>query len=166
MKKHIPNIITLSRIPMSVAMLFVQSVPAVFWTLYMLCGLSDVLDGAIARRTGATSRLGESLDTIADTVFVVVWMILFLPAINVGKWIWVCVGLIALVKVLNIVSGFIVQKTFVSMHTYANKATGTLLFLLPLFIQVDFLTIPYMVLTCVTATFAAIQEGHLIRSGQ
>lgn len=151
---------------MSVAMLFVQSVPAVFWTLYMLCGLSDVLDGAIARRTGATSRLGESLDTIADTVFVVVWMILFLPAINVGKWIWVCVGLIALVKVLNIVSGFIVQKTFVSMHTYANKATGTLLFLLPLFIQVDFLTIPYMVLTCVTATFAAIQEGHLIRSGQ
>ena len=164
MKRHIPNIITLSRIPMAVVLPFVQSSPAVFWTLYLLCGLSDVLDGAIARLTGTTSRLGESLDTIADTVFIAAWVILFLPTIIVGKWIWICVGLIALVKVVNIVSGFIMQNTFVSKHTYANKATGLLLFLLPVVIKVDCLTIPYLLLTCLTAAFAAIQEGHLIRS--
>ncbi|MGN1221560.1 MAG: hypothetical protein ACI4TU_11565, partial [Candidatus Cryptobacteroides sp.] len=39
--------------------LFVQSSPAVFWTLYLVCGLSDVPDGAIARRTRTSSRLGE-----------------------------------------------------------------------------------------------------------
>ena len=132
--------------------------------LYLLCGLSDVLDGAIARLTGTTSRLGESLDAIADTVFIAAWIILFLPTIIVGKWIWICVGLIALVKVVNIVSGFIMHNTFVSKHTYANKATGLLLFLLPVVIKVDFLTIPYLLLTCLTAAFAAIQEGHLIRS--
>ena len=56
MKRHIPNIITLSRIPMAVALPFVQSSPAIFWTLYLLCGLSDILDGAVARATG-TERL-------------------------------------------------------------------------------------------------------------
>ena len=60
MKRHIPNIITLSRIPMAVALPFVQSSPAAFWTLYLLCGLSDVLDGAVARSTGTVAALGRS----------------------------------------------------------------------------------------------------------
>lgn len=81
MKRHIPNIITLSRIPMAVALPFVQSSPAVFWTLYLLCGLSDVLDGAVARLAGTASRLGERLDTIADIISVAMWMVLFIPAI-------------------------------------------------------------------------------------
>ena len=85
MKRHIPNMITLSRIPMAVALPFVQSSPAVFWTLYLLCGLSDVLDGDVARLAGTVSRLGERLDTIADIIFVAMWMVLFIPAINVGR---------------------------------------------------------------------------------
>ena len=51
MIRHIPNMVTLSRIPMAVALPFVQSSPTVFWALYLLCGLSDVLDGAVARST-------------------------------------------------------------------------------------------------------------------
>lgn len=61
--------------------------PGLFLDFYLLCGLSDVLDGAIARRTGTVSRLGERLDTIADIVFVAVWMTLFIPVINVGRWV-------------------------------------------------------------------------------
>ncbi|MGM9742322.1 MAG: CDP-alcohol phosphatidyltransferase family protein [Candidatus Cryptobacteroides sp.] len=109
---------------------------------YLLCGLSDVIDGAIARRTGTASRLGERLDTIADIVFVAVWMILFLPAVNAGKWIWIWVGMIATVKFVNIVSGFIVLKAFVTKHTLANKVTGILLFLLPMTIQVESIKSP------------------------
>ena len=164
MKRHIPNIITLSRIPMAVALQFVQSSPAVFWTLYLLCGFSDVLDGAVARSTGTVSRLGERLDTLADIVFVAVWMVLFIPAINVGRWLWIWTGIIAFIKVVNVISGLAMKKGFVAKHTPANKATGMLLFLLPMVILLEVIKVPYIVLVCLLATFAAIQEGHLIRT--
>ena len=164
MIRHIPNIITLSRIPMAVALPFVQSSPAVFWTLYLLCGFSDVLDGAVARSTGTVSRLGERLDTIADIIFVAVWIVLFIPAMNVGRWLWIWTGIIALIKVVNVISGLAMKKGFVAKHTPANKATGILLFLLPMVILLEVIKVPYIVLVCLLATFAAIQEGHLIRT--
>ena len=156
--------ITLARIPMAVALPFVQSSPAVLWTLYLLCGLSDVLDGAVARSTGTVSRLGERLDTIADIIFVAVWIVLFIPAIDVGQWLWIWTGVIALIKVVNVISGLAMKKGFVAKHTPANKATGLLLFLLPMVILLEVIKVPYIVLVCLLATFAAIQEGHLIRT--
>ena len=149
---------------MAVALPFVQSSPAVFWTLYLLSGLSDVLDGAVARSTGTVSRLGERLDTIADIIFVAVWMLLFIPAIDVGRWLWIWTGVIALIKVVNVISGLAMKKGFVAKHTPANKATGLLLFLLPMVILLEVIKVPYIVLVCLLATFAAIQEGHLIRT--
>ena len=134
--------ITLSRIPMAVALPFVQSSPAVFWALYLLCGLSDVLDGAVARSTGTMSRLGERLDTIADIIFVAAWIVLFIPAIDVGRWLWVWTGVIALIKVVNVISGLTMQKGFVAKHTPANKATGILLFILPMVIFWEVIKVP------------------------
>ena len=166
MIRHIPNMITLSRIPMAVALPFVQSSPAVFWTLYLLCGLSDVLDGAVARSTGTVSRLGERLDTIADIIFVAVWMLLFIPAVNVGNWLWIWTGVIALIKVVNVISGLAMKKGFVAKHTPANKATGILLFLLPMIVLWEVIKVPYIILVSLLATFAAVQEGHLIRTEQ
>ena len=166
MKRHIPNIISLSRIPMAVALPFVQSSPAVFWTLYLLCGLSDILDGAVARLTGTVSRLGERLDTLADIVFVAVWMVLFIPVINVGRWLWIWTGIIAFIKVVNVISGLAMKKGFVAKHTPANKATGILLFLLPMIVLWEVIKVPYIILVSLLATFAAVQEGHLIRTEQ
>ena len=166
MKLHIPNIITLSRILMAVALPFVQFAPAVFWTLYLVCGLSDVLDGAVARSTGTVSRLGERLDTIADIIFVAVWMVLFIPAINVGRWLWIWTGIIAFIKVVNVISGLAMKKGFVVKHTLANKATGILLFLLHMAVLWEVIKVPYIVLVYLLATFAAVQEGHLIRTEQ
>ena len=166
MKRHIPNIITLSRIPMAVALPFVQFSPAIFWTLYLLCGLSDVLDGAVACLTGTVSRLGERLDTLADIVFVAVWMVLFIPAINVGRWLWIWIGIIAFIKVVNVISGLAMKKGFVAKHTPANKATGILLFLLPMIVLWEVIKVPYIILVSLLATFAAVQEGHLIRTEQ
>ena len=71
--------------------------------------------------------------------------------------------MIAVIKAINIISGFICQKRFVALHTVMNKVTGILLFLLPL--TLSFIELKYSApAVCAVATFAAIQEGHCIRT--
>ena len=68
-----------------------------------------------------------------------------------------------LIKIINIISGFIVQQRFVAVHTILNKVTGAMLFVLPF--SVSFVDRRYSgSVICAVATFAAIQEGHLIRT--
>ena len=84
-----------------------------------------------------------------------------LPTLEVSRSIWIWTGIIAVVKVINIISGFVVQKRFVAVHSLANKITGIALFLLPL--TLPFVDIKYTAVSlCMLATFAAVQEGHFI----
>ena len=74
MKKHIANIITGARIVFSLSLLFIPLSSAWFYTLYLLCGLSDMIDGTVARRTNRASEFGARLDTVSDFVFMTVMM--------------------------------------------------------------------------------------------
>ena len=124
-----------------------------------------MLDGFVARKTDTVSKLGTKLDTIADLVLVVVCLIKLLPILSLPAWLYIWIGIIALIKVVNIISGFAVQKKLVAVHSVINKATGALLFLLPLTIPA--VPLEYSaVIVCAAATFAAIQEGHFIRTGR
>ena len=67
--KYIANIITGSRIIFSLPLLFIPLSSACFYVFYLFCGFTDMIDGTIARKTGAVSKLGAKLDTIADFVF-------------------------------------------------------------------------------------------------
>ena len=51
MRKNIANIITGSRIVFSLLLLFIPLTSAWFYALYLLCGLTDMIDGAVARKT-------------------------------------------------------------------------------------------------------------------
>ena len=157
------NTITLFRITVSIVLLFCPVFSSAFYTLYIAAGLSDMLDGFVARQTDTVSKLGARLDTIADFVLVVVCLIKLLPILSIPAWLYIWIGIIALIKVVNIVSGFTVQKRFVAVHSVMNKATGVFLFLLPLTIS----TVPVktsVIVVCAAATFAAIQEDHFIRT--
>ena len=146
----------------SIVLLFCPVFAPAFYLCYIMAGVSDMLDGFVARKTNTASRFGEKLDTIADYVFVVVCLIKLLPVIHIPIWMYVWIGIITLIKVVNIALGFAVQKTFISVHSAMNKATGVLLFLLPLTIPI--LPLKYSaVIVCTVATLAAIQEGHFIR---
>jgi CDP-diacylglycerol--glycerol-3-phosphate 3-phosphatidyltransferase len=117
-----------------------------------------MIDGTIARKTNSTSKLGCQLDTIADLVFVVAAMIKLLPAIHLPGWLWFWIGVIAVIKISNIIWGFVSKKRFIALHTIMNKVTGLLLFLLPL--TIPFLELNYIAITvCSIATLSAIQEG-------
>ena len=159
------NAISIIRITASIALLFCKAFSPAFYVFYIAAGLSDMLDGFVARKTDTASKLGARLDTIADFVLVIVCLIKLLPVLSVPAWLYGWIGIIALIKVVNIISGFAVQKRFMAVHSVMNKATGVLLFLLPL-------TIPAVplkcsaVVVCAAATFAAVQEGHFIRTGR
>ena len=161
MKKHIANIITGSRIVFSLLLLFIPLSSALFYIFYLFCGLTDMIDGTIARKTGAVSNFGAKLDTVSDFVFMAVCVVKLLPKINISVWLWIWIAIIAIVKVINIVMGFVRRKKLVALHTFLNKITGLLLFLLPLTLQFIPPTYSFAVV-CTIATIAAIQEGYYI----
>ena len=157
------NIITLIRILCSIAILFFPVFSAAFYSLYIAAGLTDMADGWVARRTNTVSEFGAKLDTIADFVFVVVCIVKLLPILDIPSWLYIWIGVIAFIKIINIVSGYVVQRQFVAVHSVMNKVTGVLLFLLPL--TFSFIDLRYSAaVVCIIATFAAVQEGHFIRT--
>ena len=159
------NTITFSRIAACIVLLLCPVFSPAFYVFYIAAGLSDMFDGFVARKTDTVSKLGAKLDTIADFVLVVVCLIKLLPVLSIPAWLYAWIGIIALIQVMNIISGCAAQKKLVTVHSVMNKATGILLFLLPL-------TIPAVglktsaVIVCAAATFAAIQEGYFIRTGR
>ena len=161
MIKHIANIITGCRILGSVLLLFFPAFSVEFYTIYIICGFSDMIDGTIARKTNSTSELGAKIDTAADLVFVTVSLIKLLPTIHIPQWLWIWGVVIAMIKMGNVIWGYISKKQFISPHTIMNKITGLFLFLLPL--TLSFVEVKYSsIVVCFIATFAAIQEGVYI----
>ena len=157
------NTITFFRIAASIVLLFCPVFSSAFYAFYIAAGLSDMFDGFVARKTDTVSKLGARLDTIADLVLVLVCLIKLLPILSLPAWLYAWIGIIALIKVVNIISAFAVQKRFVPVHSVMNKVAGALLFLLPLTIPAVPLKYSAIVV-CAVATFAAIQEGHFIRT--
>ena len=156
------KIITGFRVLISIVLLFCPVCSPVFYMLYLIAGLSDMIDGTIARRTNTVSEFGARFDTAADFVFVVVCLIKLLPVISMPLWLCVWIAMIALIKIINIISGYIVQRKLVAVHSVMNKVTGELLFILPLtfsIIPLIYSAIP----VCEVATLAAVQEGCFIR---
>ena len=163
MTKHIANILTGCRIFGSVLLLFFPAFSLGFYIIYLLCGFSDMIDGTIARKTNSTSKFGSQLDTVADLVFVVASLFKLLPAIHIPQWLWIWGGVIAVIKTSNIICGYVSKKQFIFLHTIMNKATGLLLFLLPL--TISFVELKYAaIVVCSVATFSAIQEGVYVRT--
>ncbi len=159
MKKNIANIITGSRIVFSLPLLFMPLTSAWFYALYLLCGLSDMIDGTVARKMGSASDFGAKLDTVSDFVFMVVALIRFVPYLNIPIWLWVWIGIIATIKLGGVAYGFVRTGKLTFPHTVLNKVTGLLLFLLPVtisFVDLTF-TLP---IVCTASTVAAIHEVY------
>lgn len=165
MKKHIGNIITCSRIIFSLPLLFIPLSSAWFYVLYLFCGFTDMIDGTIARKTGAVSKFGAKLDTVSDFVFMFVCCVKILPLLHIPVWLWVWITLIALTKIFNITFVFIKKRKLLSNHSVLNKTTGFALFLLPLTLTFIEPTCTVLVVCCL-ATVAVIEEIYFIVKGK
>ena len=165
MRKQIANIITSSRILCSVCLLLCPVFSVVFYIMYLFSGITDMLDGTIARKTKSVSELGARLDTAADGVLVAVCFAKILPLMQFPTWLWTWIIMIAIIKIGNIVWGVISNKKLISIHTILNKVTGFLLFLLPFTIK--FIEPIYSsTVVCFMATLSAIDEMYYVRRGK
>ena len=156
------NIISGIRIVISGFLLFCPELSPVFFMLYITAGISDMMDGTVARKTGTVSECGSRLDTAADIVFSAVCLIKLLPVMKIPVWLYIWIAIIALIKMANIAEGFIRLKRFIPIHSLINKVTGGLLFVFPLTLQFIDLRLSAEVV-CMVATVAAIQEGYMIK---
>ena len=159
----LPNFITALRIAGSFSLLFCDVTGVAFWVLYVLCGITDIADGWVARKFHAESKAGAILDSLADLAFVACCCWQIIPVLHFPKWLWIWGGAIVVIKLINQICALVIYKKCIFPHTLANKATGLLLFIgVPLTLYLE--SIIPIVIIAVMATFAAVQEGHYIRT--
>ena len=139
-----------------------------------------MLDGFLARRWGVESKFGARLDSLADFVLVLAVGYKLFPWLKLPTTLWMMIGLVALVKIVNAISSYLVRQRIEFLHTIANKLTGFLLFIGMMTIGQSYFIPVAWVIACIAlgqsyfipvawviaciALFAAIQEGHIIRS--
>ena len=160
--KDMANFITSLRILLSAGLLFCPVLSPVFYVLYLSAGLTDMVDGLVARMTHTESEFGSKLDTAADFVFVVVCLIKLLPTLHLPTWQYIWVAIIAAMKLINVLIGYITQKKFVAVHSVINKIVGVALFIFPLTLSIIDPAFSAFAL-CLIATSAALQEAYLIK---
>ena len=139
-----------------------------FLAVYTLTGLTDVLDGWIARKTGTVSEFGARLDSIADLLFYGTMLVRLFPVLRqtLPAEIWYAVAGILVVRLASYGTAAIKYHRFASLHTWLNKLTGAAVFLLPYFIVTP-AGVGYSWVVCVLAAAASLEELaiHLCRPG-
>ncbi len=117
--KHLPNLISILRMILVIPVVLLMLERQFEWALglFIVAGLSDAVDGYLAKRFNWISRLGEILDPLADKLlmvscYIVLWWLNYLP-----EWlVSIVIG-----RDILIVLGAIVYRTIIKL----NKITAT-----------------------------------------
>ncbi len=166
---QLPNILTLLRIAGSLGLLFCDVTGVAIWIIYGLCGISDIVDGWLARKLKCVTKKGALLDSVADICFVACCAWKLLPILGsalplclskeLQQWLWLWAGVIVAIKVMNQISALVRYGHCCFPHTLANKITGFLLFIA---VPMTFVSVVPLAIAAAIATFAAIHEGCVI----
>jgi len=124
MKKYVnaANILTFLRIPCALGIVFAAQFSLLFWAIG---GLTDALDGFIARKTNVTSRFGEIFDTIADMVFFCAVIFNYIRYVHV--WVYITCAIVICARIVLC----IITKRFYFPHTLYSKIAGIAVFAFP-----------------------------------
>lgn len=115
MFNNIPNFITLGR---------VMSVPVIFWLLvnghsrsaffvFLLAGISDAVDGFLAKRFKWTSELGAYLDPLADKILIVSIYIALAVSEQIPLWLAIAVVSRDILILLAVLLSWLIGRPFV-----------------------------------------------------
>jgi len=160
-KPHLANIITLCRMVGSITLCSFKGLTPGFIGVYTFCGITDALDGFVARKLHTESKLGSKLDSISDLLFYTVMMLKIWPILKriLPDFVFVIIFTILGVRVACYAFVFARDKKLASEHFLLNKVTGLLLFILPYLLKWDgFLY--YALVVCLIALIAATYEFY------
>ena len=151
--------VTSVRIAVSLFLLPFPLYSARFFAAYTMAGLTDALDGWLARRTGTASEFGARLDSIADLLFYGVLLFRYLPVLweRLPGAVWYAVTAILVVRLAAYATAAVKYRRFAALHTRLNKLTGIGIFLLP-YVLAFSTGIFYSGMVCVLAFAAALEE--------
>lgn len=158
-KQHLPNLITCLRLIGTVGLLFTRPLSESFFVVYIFTGLTDVLDGFLARLTKTTSEFGAKLDSIADLLFYGVMLIKLMPILRerLTVGVWIAIGAVLIVRTVAYAAALIRYHRFASLHTYLNKLTGASVFLYPFALLLP-IAVPAACIVCGIAIAASVEE--------
>ncbi|MGN0167058.1 MAG: CDP-alcohol phosphatidyltransferase family protein [Acetatifactor sp.] len=156
---NVADIITLIRMMGTMALVFLRPLSPAFLGVYALTGLTDVLDGWIARKTKTASDFGARLDSMADLLFYAVMLLRIFPILwnTLPGVIWYAVAVILILRISAYLTAMVKYRQFASLHTYLNKLTGGMLFLVPFVLFTEY-AVTYCWIICVIAAIAAMEE--------
>ncbi len=131
----IPNVLSFLRllgVPVFLWLVLVPQADGWALVLLMVSGITDYLDGAIARATGQISRLGQLLDPLADRLYIAATL-LGLALRGIIPW-WLVVLLLSRDLVLALVLARLKRRgiTGLPVHFLGKAATFNLLYAFPL----------------------------------
>lgn len=155
---NLANFVTSLRLFGAIALIFIEPLGAAFYVVYTVCGLSDGIDGTIARKMGTSSEFGARLDSVSDILFYLVMFIKLMPVLwaTMPKWLWIIVAVVLVVRLAAYGIAMVKYHRMAAIHTYLNKVTGALVFLIPYM-----LLLPCEVTLCaITACFALLGSAE------
>ena len=131
----IPNILSFLRllgVPLFLWLILVPEADGWAFAVLAVSGITDWLDGTIARATGQISRLGQLLDPLADRLYIAATL-LGLAIRAIIPW-WLVVVLLARDVVLAVVLALLKRRgiTGLPVHFLGKAATFCLLWGFPL----------------------------------
>ena len=156
-KKYFPSALTVLRMLLAIFLLFLPLLSGWFLLVYLSAGISDILDGTLARRWNVTSQFGAKLDSAADFLLCCVLLYVFLPAYSWQPWALVWIGGIAIVRLAALMTCLIRFHKAAFLHTLTNKATGFLLLCFPFLMRFLGQQVT-VILVCTLASISALEE--------
>ena len=158
-KLNTADALTCCRIAGTLLLAFLRPLSMGFFWVYALTGLTDVLDGWIARKTKTASDFGARLDSIADLLFYTVMLLRVFPILWAAfpMEIWYAVAAILILRISAYGIAAVKYRRFASLHTYLNKATGGAVFLVPFLLVTEYADV-YGWITCAIAAAASLEE--------
>ncbi len=124
--KKVPNILTFIRlclVPVFIVVFLLESdQKTLSGAIFILASATDVLDGYLARKFNATSKVGQLLDPLADKLMQIAAIVMMLIAKILPLWF---VIFLATKEILMICAGFFLysKKTFVKSNIFGKLNT-------------------------------------------